>query len=515
VLAWGALAASWVLSVSLSPCPPCGLERLWRWLPALTVLGPLVWMVGGAPGTRVELLRSWGAAGAMATVVLAGEHTFGALDWVDARLSLPHAHPNALAVWLVLSAAASLAWWRRRGGRLPLACFSLCAGGVGMTRSKAGAAGIWLGLMVATTGVRRRALRWASQAVLLMTAAALLPVLVRDYPRSIQDRVVLLQTAARAVLERPLLGWGLGNMHVHLRYAWDHVWNAGVLDWHTHNLYLQTAESSGVLGLGSLLAVLAVALALARGWDRLPLVCLALLGLVDYVLEWPGIIAALVLSLGLAGRGHGRRCGAPVFAAVGAALVVLGGMWQPPGRHLCPVNPVQRLEHARGLWEEGQVSASMEAYLEAARIDPAEEWAVGAWEEGALRCLSGGATEQARMMFARALLVRPQTAVRGYWPRLAAGGPKSRMRLSDVFAWAEWEARLLFSRNRLGGAMLLGNLTRSYYLAGRRDDAERIFSEIRDVLPPRHAHDGRPWDLDTWMEAWLEKQQDLTGRHQF
>ncbi len=515
VLAWGALAAAWALSVALSPCPLCGMERLWRWLPALPLLAPLVWTVGGVPGTRLELLRSWGVAGALATAVLLGEHTFGALNWGEGRLSLPYVHPNALAVWLVLSAAASLALWRRRGGWLPWACFGLCTAGVAMTRSKAGAAGIWFGLMAATTRMRQRPLRWASRAVLLLGASALMLVLAREYPRSIQDRAVLLQTAARAVLERPLLGWGLGNLHVHLRYAWDLVWNAGVLDWHTHNLYVQTAESSGFLGLASLLAVFTVALTLAKGWDRLPLVLLALLGFVDYVLQWPGIIAALVLSVGVAGPWHRRGHAAPALAAVGAALIVLGGTWVPPARHRCLTDPAQLLEHARGLWEAGRVSASTEAYLDAALIDPAEEWAVGVWEEGALRCLTAGARGQAVMMFGRALLVRPQIAVRDYWPRLRAGGRRSRIDLSEAFARAEWEARVVFSRNRTGGAMLLGNLARAYCLAGRRQDAERVFQEIRDTPPLRQVDGGPPADLDAWVEAWLEKQHKLTGRHQF
>jgi hypothetical protein len=503
------------LSVAFSPCPPCGLDRLWRWLPALPVLAPLLWTTGANPGAGRALLRWWGVAGALVALVLTGEHAFGSLEWIDGRLGLPYVHPNALAAWLVLSAAAALASWRHRGGWLAGACFGVCAAAVIMTQSKAGGGGIWLLMLVATIAIKRRSLRWASRTVLVVSAAAALLVLIRAYPRSIQDRGTLAWTAIRAVLERPVLGWGLGNLHVHLHYAWEHIWNAGVLDWHTHNLYLQTAESSGFIGLGALLVVLVIAVTHAQGWDRLPLVLAALLGLADYVLEWPGIMPALVLALGVAGPVHVRARGSPTLGAIGAALIILGGTWGSLGQHECSSDPVRALERARELWEGGRVRESLDAYLEAARADPAEEWAVGVWEEGGLRCLKSGARRDGVLMLGRAVLVRPETVLKDYWQRFGAGGTRSRPGLSEVFACAERDARLLFRENRVGGAMLLGNLARAYYLAGRRGDAEHVFLEIRHLLPlPRGSDESQP-DLDAWMEAWLEKQKKLTGRHRF
>ncbi len=516
VPAWGALVAGWTVAVVLSPSPGCGLEVLALWAPALAVLFPLCWAVSTESCASTHVSRAWAAAGVVVTLILSLRLGAGMLEWQDGRLAMGATNANALGLSLVMAAMASVVWWSDGGRRAAICCFIVCSGGALLVQPKGGPAGVWLGAFAATWKLRDRRTRWIARGGLGLAGLAVIVALFSLYPRPFLDRVLLARGTIAAVAERPWIGWGLGNVYGHLQYGWTHIWRAGVLVWEPHNLFLGTAEATGLVGLVLLLVLFAVGMIRAPRWRALPLASLALLGMIDYVLTCPCVMPLLVLAVGVAAPPWRNRRAARLLGVIPVLLLLAAAIRPAVPGYRCTPYPIRMLHRARLLWERGMLQESLGAYLEAAQSDPNQETTSGVWEEGALRCLKAGERGRAASMFARGILVRPQLVTRSYWPRLRAAGPKSRIALDEVLSWAEWEARRLLREDEAGGVMLLGNLTRSYYLAGREQDAQRIFAEIKSSLPRWDtSDDDDAWTLESWMGAWLDKQHDLTGRHRF
>lgn len=76
---------------------------------------------------------------------------------------------------------------------------------------------------------------------------------------SVVERVEIWRTAVRAICERPLLGWGPENFaaafDAHMRGGSFHEGGAGVWVDRAHSMFLQTAVTSGLTGLGLLVAL--------------------------------------------------------------------------------------------------------------------------------------------------------------------------------------------------------------------------------------------------------------------
>jgi hypothetical protein len=314
------------------------------------------------------------------------------------------------------------------------------------------------------------------------------------------DRVVLAESTARLVSERPLFGWGLGSLHLRLRYGWEHIWQAGVLDWHSHNFLLQTAEDSGVLGTACLVALLVLGVVHGRRWRRVPLLLVAFFGMFDFPLRLVGMMPGVVLAVGVCAplrRASRRSC---LCAGVGVVLAVIGALLPVPEVTPCFLDPAEQLARARRLWDAGRVDESLEAYQEAGRLDPGEVRAVGVWEEGGLRSLSASRRGLAASMYARAVLVRPEVAGKPYWARRSIAA--RRLGLLAVLARAEADAREMLEQSPEGGTMLLWNLTQAFYEAGMLDEARRIFAEIRETpqMKTRAGH-AEDWDQEGWREG--------------
>jgi hypothetical protein len=201
--------------------------------------------------------------------------------------------------------------------------------------------------------------------------------------------------------------------------------------------------------------------------------------------------------------GHGQR--RVTVGIAGAVLALAAVLVVPAVSRQCPLDPAEKLSTARWLWSEGFADASLDAYREAAVMDPCEVRAVGVWEEGGLRSMAAGRPEQAVAMLSKAVLVRPDVVLRDYWARLFQGsGPAGSHGLSAVLSRAEEDARWTRARTESGGVMLLWNLCRAYSLAGRAADASHVFEEIADTPQMRRRiGEAEAWDQGEWAEQSL------------
>ncbi len=502
---WAALAGAWAVSTATSPCPKPGAELLRMWSPAVVALVPLLWAAGRDERSSVGITGAWAAGVAAVGCVLALSRALGAgLQHWGPRTAPLHLHPNAMAFWLVIGMAASVVLWLR-GRRIALAFFLASAAGVLMTGSKAGLAGMCVCLVVLTVATGTRRQRFSLTSVLAVAGGMALACRAAPIVASSGDRIALLRVGLLCFMDRPWLGWGMGLNHLHLRFGWESIWQAGVLDWHTHNLLVETAQGTGILGAAALVALFIVALRVGRGLYRFPLVMVFLLGMADYVLHVSGEMGAVVLAVALCAPHAGHRQRRVAVGIAGLVLALAAVPAVPAVSRQCPLDPAERLATARWLWDEGFADASLDAYREAAVMDPCEVRAVGVWEEGGLRSIDAGRPEQALAMFSRAVLVRPDVVLRDYWPKLFRGSGTAGLHgLSAVLSRAEEVARWTGARTESGGVMLLWNLCRAYSLAGREMDASRVFDQIVDTPPMRRRMGGaEAWDRGQWAEASL------------
>jgi O-antigen ligase len=501
--AWIALAAVWAASTAASPCPAPGAEMMRVWTPAILALVPLLWFAGRDEEAPVRIAASWAVGSAVVScVLLTGKFLDTGFQHWGPRTAPLHLHPNAMAFWLVMGTAASVVWWLH-GQRISLLVSSLTTLGVLVTGSKAGLAGLLVCAFVLAVaeGTRRRKLLFSG--VLAVTGGAALACRASPIEGSFGDRIALLRAGMLCFLDRPWLGWGMGLGHLHLRFGWERIWQAPVLDWHTHNLFVETAQGTGVVGVVALFALFLVALRVGKGVYRFPLAMVALLGMADYVLHIGGEMGAVALALALCAPRQERRQRRISIGAAGVVLALAAVPAIPTASPQCPLDPAERLAAARRLWSAGSVDRSLDAYREAATMDPGGVRAVGVWEEGGIRCAEAGRREQALTMLSRAVLARPEVVHEDYWTT----GPQSHNTealggLARVLRRAEEDARWARAKTEAGGVMLMWNLARAYYLSGRTEDASRVFNEIVDTPQVRRRMGAAEvWDRGEWVEA--------------
>ena len=203
------------------------------------------------------------------------------------RLSLTFLNANMLCDYLTVSLAILLVCWRLgwTSNRLSAwfaACIVLTAaftispglGGVAL------AAGLWLWLIRRGSGLGRLALAAGGTAAILFVGAMALtpilhptaPFLVRvpglDFALAPAGRMMTWMDAARNFLADPLLGRGIGENSVHVRYLNPSGELQNLYD--AHNIFLNVAVQSGIAGLGALLLIVGYLLRRSRPWKLLP-----------------------------------------------------------------------------------------------------------------------------------------------------------------------------------------------------------------------------------------------------
>lgn len=203
------------------------------------LLVPGIVLVGNSLLTALQVLRQ-GSLGLSAIGEFRYSEWASGLSIVQAagrRFVRPYGllpHPNLLAATLMVGTLAAMSWlgnarrWRRIAGVLLV---GIGVGALLLTFSRAAWGGLLLGVIVmGALSVRHWRHLWARRgtfaliAVLLIVIGGLFILQYRPFLaarvgegqesvelRSVSDRLVFTQMALRAIGERPLLGYGIGN----------------------------------------------------------------------------------------------------------------------------------------------------------------------------------------------------------------------------------------------------------------------------------------------------------------
>ncbi len=431
----GTLAGSLLLrwwTLARSPAPHWGLwgDPAWRnglWLALACAL--LFLLARSQLGTHAErrtlceaLLGGSALIAGYGLLQYAGLDPLHAQPWVRVPSTL--AHPNLLAAYLALVMPVTAAFATepdtRRHHRLAAVLLLLAQGAcLVFTYSRAG----WL---AALTGLGLFALaqlwllgrrRWAGGlaftallVLLLLLGLSLRPPLPGSAPHALQTltslfrwqgatvqiRLLGWRAGLEALAERPWLGYGPATFHLILpRFLPPQLapfGGAGALGGRPHNVYLEVALESGLIGLGlfvGLLGLLLVPPVTALRQRRVPsgaegpllaaLVGSLVANLVTYVFSFESVTSA-VLFWTLAGMAHAIAAPLPpprptthrrpcLGALIAVGTLTLGG-WM--------VAPDVAASAGERLLRKGATAAGLDLLAWAGRVGPTPEpfWAI-------------------------------------------------------------------------------------------------------------------------------------------
>lgn len=282
----GTLAAS---SVEASLSQLSHFALLTAWFVALIA----VW----SPSLREVRAVLWCWIGSVTLTSLYAIFSGGGDRDLNGRAYALTTHPNELAMICVLAAGPALAFviagrgWRRA---LALCCAAIIPVGILFSGSRAGFFGYLAVLLVTVVVPWQRSTRAAAWAALSLAAAILLGSLVSSpTPNALQRVFAVHDPTVQHSLSysdnerRELLAQTLGRIE-------QHPFTGDGFEYFlsTHDIYLQTWSSAGVIGLLGL--VLIIFQTLRPGW-------LGLRGQDDDFLHGPAAYLALGLSAGYAG----------------------------------------------------------------------------------------------------------------------------------------------------------------------------------------------------------------------
>ena len=187
-------------------------------------------------------------------------------------------------------------------GALACLCLPFCRGwlerGVLLAALWAtGSRGAWLGAAIGMGYAHFPTLtrRWkfyalALPAVLILAAFAVRPV-------SDLGRVIVWHSAVDAFKQRPLLGWGTGNFlmvaQIFRNPLWDEAYGSTTQD-HAHNLFLEAAATSGIVGIISLTVLLFCLWCTSNRTTQAALLGVGIVGMLNPL---PIVVKALCLML--------------------------------------------------------------------------------------------------------------------------------------------------------------------------------------------------------------------------
>jgi len=396
-----ALLASLVASALLSPVPRAGRVGLIL-LPAFLLLPSAVRSCWPDAAARRR--------GLITVTIVSGLVSSSALVWwwrtQSARPALPLGHHNLLAVWLI--AILPIALVSMRYGRawryVSLGVGGLMAVTLLATGSFAGAVALAAqGALVAWWWPRSR--KWLVSGLVLLAASRWQRVaaLLGGLDSSGKARIVYAEAGFRAILERPLLGWGPGSTPwVAARFLEPRpgLNPASQIVADLHSLPLQIAFESGAIGLLLVAAIVAVFLArrrarIAQAVDPalLKASLVSLTGVAVISLSSASLVVlALPLAAGLAagaalaaqgappgdGRISARSVGAVAMVYVAPALLLLAPLdialfrYDQATTAVSDEQALAKLENAMGLDPTFPLYRARYAWLEAEIHGPSE-----------------------------------------------------------------------------------------------------------------------------------------------
>lgn len=274
----------------------------------LLVLAVLATIFAAAPGLRGLVAAATGVVAAIAGLSLLQEFLLqGATDFggftktpIEAGLggtTVRHSGPEqdanqwARNLLLFLPLALALAAHRSAGRRrwLWLGGAAAMLGGVYLTQSRGGLLGVVAVLVVWLALSGRAVVKLSALTAVLVVAVLLIPgagsriatlaLLGTESPGltdpSLSNRAAVQEIGTAMALDHPVLGVGAGNFEIYVpEYQREtaQVITEGVIA--PHNLYLQMAAESGVVGLTAWLAFFASAVAVAaRAWRAARRLC--------------------------------------------------------------------------------------------------------------------------------------------------------------------------------------------------------------------------------------------------
>jgi tetratricopeptide (TPR) repeat protein/O-antigen ligase len=279
-----AFAAVGLAATVVSPYPHQSLSvwvRLLTWMVVFFLVAGSVRSLDRVDRLLTTLLA---VAAVVAAAAAAGVVAYASkMGWetaLRARLGLRVLHANGLATYgaAMITLAASLAGtWSGPRRWLAIGAAALLLPPTVLTYSRSAAAGLLAGLLtlllLRLTRPRRK-VGWWWVMVLAPAAMLMLAWSLRAESGELTRRAATWRLTVDVIGHRPLLGVGFGN---HLIPAMVRVPVAGIVEagglapiresllnewrvgWHPHNLGLEIAESTGVLGVAALAAVILAA----------------------------------------------------------------------------------------------------------------------------------------------------------------------------------------------------------------------------------------------------------------
>jgi O-antigen ligase len=259
--------------------------------------GSFAWLVHRNPSARPALLRVWALGGPPAAVVgmIAGR-------WAPYRAHFPKMPmgSSAFGTTLLIGSLIALGLAYRAQGRgrlLWFGCAVVTLVALLDTISRSPLAG-WLAGAVYLTWrelrphPRRLAVTLASGLAILALAAVIIPHeagRIRQAPAHfMQDRLQIWEISAGMVGAHPFLGTGPGTFQTVFP---EQKLASGERKWSAHNLWLNYTVETGLLGLLSILWVLAVA---GREWVRSGRQAARAIGPLSGDPLWPAITAVVI-----------------------------------------------------------------------------------------------------------------------------------------------------------------------------------------------------------------------------
>jgi O-antigen ligase len=285
--------------------------------------------------SRQDLAPAMAVVATLAAIVGLGAWWLGVTPRVTAPFGLHHYAAGFLLLHLPVT------WSLVRQTRQPLWIFAVAMQAAAIIGTRSMAAVVVLGLMLLWT-LRRKPLFLIAALGALVAVAVLVPrthqLLTRgeDPSLSTENRVRYLQTGVAMFEARPL-GWGLGSVPLvsaPFRPQVPDIMPQGEVLPHLHNLPLQAAVETGVLGL------LAAAWFLWRG-RSVNIVPYLLFAMADYQLDLPALLLAFAAVAGWSVRAKATSAGKDACptnntvarASLPAALLVVAAL--APFTSLC------------------------------------------------------------------------------------------------------------------------------------------------------------------------------------
>jgi len=287
-----------VLSTIASPYRPIAVTATAITLASgIVFFGSFAWLVHRDPAVRGTLLRVWALGGPPAAVIgmIAGR-------WAPYRAHFPNMPmgSSAFGTTLLIGSLIALGLAYRAQGRARLfwfGCAVVTLVALLDTISRSPLAGWLVGAGYLTwrelrPHPRRLAVTLASGLAFLALAAVIIPHeagRIRQAPAHfMQDRLQIWEISAGMVGAHPLLGTGPGTFETVFP---EQKLASGERKWSAHNLWLNYTVETGLLGLLSILWVLAVA---GREWVRSGRRAARAIGSPGGDPFWPAITAVVI-----------------------------------------------------------------------------------------------------------------------------------------------------------------------------------------------------------------------------